>query len=504
MQVLHYLTIFFCGIDIMIQCFIFFRYVGFWNKQVPALKYCMGLMLVSLVYSVVSVGGFLLPAGRLLEACSTALAYVSLLVNTMFILIVFTISSGTKGLLRRFRWVLLVISAFLLLFYVTNSMHGLVVAGVSKDADGFLYHIQSGNLLPVVSIYSVILSLIAVIQVFRSGVIRENHIRWLLVGATIIPALLSLLEQLVPLFGQLRISLFFTWVPVAIVSYLFFGYLTTARRMAIEAGDDIYVVYDLQGVCVDCNPTAKLFFERCCGQQYPDAQAMARLLGKEALGQVENGEFMLALGDETLHYSIRTFRLSNGINQACGTGYILKEVTEYHRRMDQLSTMATEDPLTGAKNRRYMHEAASVTLAEATRTGKAVTVLMLDLDFFKRVNDVYGHLAGDEVLKGTYRIFAQNVREGDLVFRYGGEEFMILCVGTGSEDAIHLAERIRIAVEGHVFATTEGPLQVTVSIGVYTCMAGPDCTLEKLVEKADQNLYQAKQTGRNRVMQSTG
>ena len=161
--------------------------------------------------------------------------------------------------------------------------------------------------------------------------------------------------------------------------------------------------------------------------------------------------------------------------------------------------LASSDYLTGAYNRAAFVERSQALMALAKRHSHPLGALMIDVDHFKHVNDQYGHPAGDEVLRSFAAACQAQLRKSDLLARWGGEEFAILLPETGAADCEQMAERLREAIAGLSVETSSGPIQVTVSIG---------CALRQLetrdifqlVARADQALYQAKQSGRNRVM----
>lgn len=173
-------------------------------------------------------------------------------------------------------------------------------------------------------------------------------------------------------------------------------------------------------------------------------------------------------------------------------------------RISLLERDAATDALTGAFNRRYMDRRLSEELASARRYGKPLSILMLDIDHFKQINDRYGHLAGDQVLAGLARAVAGELRETDILTRYGGEEFLVMAPHTPLPGATNLAERVRKRIEFHEFSLPHQPggiqvIRVTVSIGVASADGAP-MTKEMLVHAADANLLRAKQEGRNRVI----
>ena len=168
------------------------------------------------------------------------------------------------------------------------------------------------------------------------------------------------------------------------------------------------------------------------------------------------------------------------------------------RMVAKLETMATTDGLTGLANKRAMLAAASESIARATRFSRKLSVVVTDIDFFKKVNDTYGHDIGDVVIKGLGEILKRCKRATDVVARFGGEEFVALCEGTDEEGALLFAERIREELENTEFETPLGPLKVTCSLGVATFPeAGADW--DAVFKAADTALYESKRGGRNRV-----
>jgi len=168
------------------------------------------------------------------------------------------------------------------------------------------------------------------------------------------------------------------------------------------------------------------------------------------------------------------------------------------RMVHKLETMATTDGLTGLFNKRAMLEQAEAKISSAKRFGRKLSVLVTDIDFFKRVNDTYGHDIGDQVIRGLGDVLRRQKRATDVVARFGGEEFVVLCEQTEEGGAVLLAERIREDLEKTVFTTPNGKLSVTCSIGVATLPdAGGDW--ETLFKAADEALYASKRGGRNRT-----
>ena len=168
------------------------------------------------------------------------------------------------------------------------------------------------------------------------------------------------------------------------------------------------------------------------------------------------------------------------------------------RHFEAVEKQASTDGLTGLYNRRTLDKLLPEAMARARRSGAPLTVVLTDIDFFKGVNDTYGHVIGDDVIRGISRSLIATSRASDVVARYGGEEFCLLLEGTDGAGAVRLAERARMSIKGLRFETPRGPLHVTASFGVAVLNAKTDARM--LLEEADAGLYKAKQQGRDRVV----
>jgi diguanylate cyclase (GGDEF)-like protein len=166
---------------------------------------------------------------------------------------------------------------------------------------------------------------------------------------------------------------------------------------------------------------------------------------------------------------------------------------------EALSRLSTTDSLTGLRNRRYADEVLAIEVLRARRYRTPLSLLLADIDLFKRVNDEHGHAAGDTVLRRVAETLRDNLRATDVAARYGGEEFLVIMAHNDLSGAVRLAERWRGAVEHDTVRLSEGKdLRVTISVGV-TAFAPSIATAPDLVAEADTALYAAKQAGRNRV-----
>ena len=182
-----------------------------------------------------------------------------------------------------------------------------------------------------------------------------------------------------------------------------------------------------------------------------------------------------------------------------GTVLLLSDITENAALLEELSALASQDALTGICNRRRFDELGGRDIELSRRAGKSVGVLMVDLDFFKRVNDEYGHPVGDEVLKAVCAACKDALRSTDVIARYGGEEFAVLLPDSGREDSVAIAERLRARIAGISLAREGGIVSITASLGAYAGVPARDEDLALYLGRADEALYGSKVKGRNRV-----
>ncbi len=174
-------------------------------------------------------------------------------------------------------------------------------------------------------------------------------------------------------------------------------------------------------------------------------------------------------------------------------------LAEITRQRDALNELALKDHLTGIYQRRAFDDFLRKEISKSIRYQRTLSLAMLDLDHFKKVNDNYGHTVGDEVLVVATQQFSQSLRESDVICRYGGEEFVILMPDTQLNEALICCERIRKTIEELIFNTSEGDLKVTLSIGVAEFHLIVNKLPEQLLKEVDDCLYIAKHNGRNQV-----
>ena len=200
---------------------------------------------------------------------------------------------------------------------------------------------------------------------------------------------------------------------------------------------------------------------------------------------------------------ITSCELNNGdtLNLGPRVAFRFSAATEHEERaLKQLYESSVRDPLTGAFNRHYFSSQLTTELAYAARHEQPLSIILLDIDFFKKVNDTYGHLGGDAALVHVSQVFAKSLRTEDLLSRYGGEEFIILLRGIPVDRAVAVAERLRQSLETTPVVHGDTSFTITASFGCASLACCNATTTDGLIESADRRLYRAKETGRNRVV----
>lgn len=172
---------------------------------------------------------------------------------------------------------------------------------------------------------------------------------------------------------------------------------------------------------------------------------------------------------------------------------------ELKRSNEMLRTLSITDPLTHLHNRRHLMEMVEKEFQRASRKGAHLSLVIMDIDYFKKINDTYGHQEGDRVLTILAEIVRKRLRSYDLAARYGGEEFVLLLPETPINEALSIAERLRLEVQDHSFEGALQGLVITISLGVATYPSPRVESIDSLFRQADEALYRAKQGGRNRV-----
>ncbi|MFA4830095.1 MAG: diguanylate cyclase [Thermodesulfovibrionales bacterium] len=219
---------------------------------------------------------------------------------------------------------------------------------------------------------------------------------------------------------------------------------------------------------------------------------------EDLICSIKEAEDKLGLRDERNRFLIKLMEYSEGLEKL-----VEKKTAELTSANERLRALSVTDDLTGAYNRRYFFERLEEGVNQATRYGLKLSVIILDIDNFKSINDCMGHLTGDLVLREFTALLKNNFRKGETVARYGGEEFAVILPNTDEAGGLKAAEIMRKKVESKVFQTGTETINITVSIGVAEFNNGIK-DLDDVIVRADMALYRAKNAGKNMVSSLPG
>jgi diguanylate cyclase (GGDEF)-like protein/PAS domain S-box-containing protein len=280
----------------------------------------------------------------------------------------------------------------------------------------------------------------------------------------------------------------------------------------IQSSDDAIISKSLDGIIESWNPGAETIFGYTAAEMI--GQSMLILFPPERLEeeniiieQIKQGVNVVHFETQRLrkdrnliHVSVTISPIFNSTRQVIGASKIARDITERKKLESELQRQARVDYLTDVCNRRYFMELAEQEFRRTARYGNNLSLIMIDVDSFKQINDSYGHKAGDTVLKRLTEISLRILREVDTIGRIGGDEFTILLRETHQEGAKEVAERLRgdFAGEQITLEDQTSPIHFTVSMGLATLNMA-DKSIGSLLNRADKALYGAKRTGRNKV-----
>lgn len=291
----------------------------------------------------------------------------------------------------------------------------------------------------------------------------------------------------------------------ALIHYHLLDILPIARDVLIESMSDGLVVLDTQNRIVDINPVAEQALgptnTSLIGQRSEDAfSAWPDLV--HTFNDVKDIRTEVTLGDPPQSYlDLKISPLYDRRNNFLGRLVVWRDITPLKNAQAELQEQAIRDPLTGLYNRRYLNDSLTRELARARRGDYPVTLAMIDIDYFKKLNDTFGHTVGDAVLLSLAKQLLEQTRVSDTVCRYGGEEFLILLPDVTAKIAQKIAERWRRTFQDAHVVHAGQVINATLSGGIADF---PACgnTAEELIIAADKALYQAKAMGRNRWVSS--
>lgn len=394
----------------------------------------------------------------------------------------------------------------------TNDMHHLFYAKVYLYNNGLfnLIDIQKGFWYYVNFVYASLAEILSSFLYWRLFFKTNSKIR----SHTLIMFLASVFPWMstvvITLFrtpygidiGPFTIAMSSVFFLLGFFKYNFLNLKPIARDKVFEWSDDGIIILDSRYIIIDFNLSASKIINALCresiGQDIRD-----HLKGyEELLNSIANSneaQLRMQRGENSCYYSVKCLEIFDKRGGIIGYLVYLHDITAHVNTLEKLNYIACTDELTGILNRRHFAKLSENELSRAKRYNHPLSFIILDIDFFKEVNDRFGHLAGDEVLKNISRICRKTIRASDLLGRFGGEEFIILMPETHIEDAVSLAGRICKNIESSKILYNGQSINVTVSLGVTGTDSVKDQDLNAFFKLADQALYNAKACGRNCV-----
>ena len=436
-------------------------------------------------------------------------------IPTLWLLFILTYSGREPWLTPVAKTVLFSLSGLTLVLHWTDSLHHLYYARASVDNAGpfpvlafvkgpwYWVHQAYTNFALLAG------TILLLLQYMRSPPAYRPQTLLVLIGS-VLPWLVYLVylaglsphHMDVSPFGLAVAGPLFAW---GILRFRLLDLVPIAKESVFAGMRDGAVVVDLQNRLADFNPAAERIFpvlsRRAVGQPLREA-----IGGPEALDELikEGGppeaEFQVGSEESRRYYQARMSLVKTRTGRLCGRTIVFTETTSQVLLLQKLHTLASVADLTGAYNRRHFLDLGRNEIARAKRYGRALSVIIIDLDHFKRVNDTWGHETGDFVLKEASQILKKGLRTSDLLGRHGGEEFALLLPETPPDQAAMVAERLREMLAQMLIPIPGGATStLTASFGV----AGVECVTEdeidSFIRAADQAMYDAKAAGRNCV-----
>jgi diguanylate cyclase (GGDEF)-like protein len=288
---------------------------------------------------------------------------------------------------------------------------------------------------------------------------------------------------------------------VALFRFQMLDLVSAARWMAVDSIHDFLLILDKDKNVQDINNAGKrteLLSDFKIGYPfYCKFEFSKYIMSEKILDDIDNQKKIHRFDLNNKSYKFTVSRVLNRKGKIHGYVFLINENTAHVKLMEELERQAIYDELTAMFNRRQLINLANREIEIAQRNATDIGIIILDLDYFKLVNDNYGHLTGDKVLKSVASCIKENLRPSEISGRYGGEEFCIICPQSDSEETYSIAERLRMSIENLTIDIGGEKINVTASFGAYSTQDLSGIKTEVLLQNADSALYIAKENGRN-------
>lgn len=338
--------------------------------------------------------------------------------------------------------------------------------------------------------------------------------RWTLAGA-IVPLVfnalyvLRIIPGLYKDFSPLSYAFSGIFFAISIFKYRLLDLTPFARATMIDNSDDGMLTLDAEYRVVDFNPAGFKILDKthplALGKPYPLLSPYLDLLAKAREEDTLQMEIILDGQESDECYDLRIRRLRDQRQETIGYLVSFHNITEHKKLLQITEQLAVQDSLTGVLNRHYFIAQAKEEIERIRNEDGHFSIVMIDIDFFKKINDTLGHKAGDQVLQAFVSALRLSLRGADLIGRIGGDEFVVLLPNTRLQTARQLADRLCAQFAGRPLQTEDcGSIPITLSMGIAESSWRDLHSLEEIIEQADKHLYLAKELGRNQICVAEG
>ncbi|WP_243278133.1 diguanylate cyclase [Clostridium yunnanense] len=422
--------------------------------------------------------------------------------------------------LKKYVYILAGIPITSLVLILTNRFHNIMRTGFTiKDNSitGQSLEVHStmiGSILLTINFFIPILAIVILIE-YRKRLSKHYKKQILLIILSIsLTLFLSWVKSAFIDGSGIYIPVAVLYIPSSIIlfycvfRYNFFRLSPVARDKVFDIISEGILVVNQRGIVVDKNPYAETLIKKYFSV---NSEIIGASVFDVFINKLEVQQLLLKKAERTIEVKLNykensgyllcsSHPLSMGDNEVVGTVIVLSDITEKKLYEIDLLVRAERDWLTQLLNRQGFNSASHRVLKKANVENKPVSCLMLDVDYFKKINDTYGHANGDRVLQNLAKILDATLRKEDIIGRIGGEEFAVIMIGIDKKNALIIAEKIRKGVEESSLASIDGDtINYTVSIGIAD-NSNSDMSQEKLLRMADIALYKAKETLRNTII----
>ena len=304
-------------------------------------------------------------------------------------------------------------------------------------------------------------------------------------------------------FAFFATMLAFAW---GLYGFRLFTLAPIAREIVFDSISDGILVLDSQHRLVDYNEPARQLFNGLSpailgtSAAEPIGESSVRLVQQIVTGSPEQQQVRLVRDGESYWYLSKLLTIPDRQGGSKGNILVLHDITRQKSLMEALEISATTDGLTGTYNRDHFMKLSLDEIARANSMREPVSLILIDFDYFKQINDSYGHKAGDSALQTFVNVIRRELRDADLLGRFGGDEFMVFLANTPADLAMQVAERLRAAVAATRITIERAELTITASFGIVALQGIVAGDFDGLFKKADQALYCAKNSGRNSII----